>query len=390
MAMRNARISRRKVAGTTTTDYAGNYMYKNGTLQFFNHPEGYVENNAGTYKYHYQYKDHLGNIRLSYFNNGTATSPILVISEENNYYPFGLRHKGYNDAPNGYGNSAAKMFKFGGKEYQEEEFGGKNLDWYDFHARNYNAALGRWMNVDPLAENFYGWSPYNYTYNNPLNFIDPTGLGPEDIIIRAKDVNDNYQEILRIKSNIVCKTIDLNITGPILHEPGSNAPIENPLEIKEIVRGVTFDDFITQGGMGLADAWSIDIHAEFAKVIGGEGEVSLAGFLNGPDSGKVFAYGQLNLLHGLEKGGGISVSNYFSQVPISQFGFSALEGFETGAQGSVGRFGGSGFQGIEYHTFPFDKKVIYNGFSLGYAGPQGASGSFYTGFAFSLPSLIKK
>lgn len=185
-------VKQRKVAGTTTTDYAGNYMYKNGTLQFFSHPEGYVENISGTYKYHYQYKDHLGNIRLSYFNNGSASSPSLVISQENNYYPFGLSQKGYNDAPNGNGNSAAKMFKFGGKEYQDETIGGKNLDWYDFHARNYDAALGRWMNVDPLAEDYISFSPYNVMMNDPINFVDPTGMGAEWIPNLNVDGSTSY------------------------------------------------------------------------------------------------------------------------------------------------------------------------------------------------------
>ena len=50
----------------TETEYAGNYIYKNGTLEFFNHPEGYIEKETDGYKYVYQYKDHLGNIRLSY------------------------------------------------------------------------------------------------------------------------------------------------------------------------------------------------------------------------------------------------------------------------------------------------------------------------------------
>ncbi len=180
------------------TFYAGNYLYKrsgdsgSGTLQIFHHPEGYVENNAGSYKYHYQYKDHLGNIRLSYFNNGTALSPSVVISEENNYYPFGLRHKGYNDAPNGHGNSAAKMFKFGGKELQDETIGGKNIDWYDFGARNYDAALGRWMNIDPLAEDYISYSPYNAMMNNPINFIDPTGMAAEWIPNLNEDGSTSY------------------------------------------------------------------------------------------------------------------------------------------------------------------------------------------------------
>lgn len=47
---------------------------------------------------------------------------------------------------------------------------------YDFGARNYDPALGRWMNVDPLAEEFYEWTGYNYTLNNPVNNIDPDGM----------------------------------------------------------------------------------------------------------------------------------------------------------------------------------------------------------------------
>jgi len=164
---------------TTTTDYASGYVYENNILQFFNHPEGYVDV-AGGYKYIYHYKDHLDNVRLSYSDadgNGSI-DPSTEIIKESNYYPFGLRHSGYNGNVSSLGNAVAKRYMFGGKEYQDESIGGNYLNWYDISARNYDPALGRWMNLDPLAEKFVETSPYAYAKNNPIFFVDPNGEEP--------------------------------------------------------------------------------------------------------------------------------------------------------------------------------------------------------------------
>lgn len=310
----------------STTIYSGNFIYENNTLQFFSHPEGYVAHNAGNFSYIYQYKDHLGNVRLTYsdanndgeiigatsevfydgFENGSgwegATYPgssqltsydtvkkrsgqysgkienfssseytvhqnnwipisitqptefifsawvysdnpsaelflfqnkaadqgygyrneqvvttqknrwvyiekkVMVqpditrlllrldnngggtvwfddvsirkvnstneIVEENNYYAFGLKHKHINNVFNlNNANPAAQKYKYNGKELQEE----LGLNMYDYGARNYDPALGRWMNIDPLAEKATDWTPYRYAFNNPLRFVDPDG-----------------------------------------------------------------------------------------------------------------------------------------------------------------------------------------------------------------------
>ncbi len=155
----------------TTTEYAGNYIYKNNNLEFFNHPEGIVEKEADGYKYVYQFKDHLDNIRLSYKDankDGSITQNEIV--QEKNYYPFGLTHKGYNEVLRGRNHT----FGFTNKEEQDEI----GLGWIDITARNYDPALGRWMNLDPLAEQMRRHSPYNYGFDNPIYFMDPDGMAP--------------------------------------------------------------------------------------------------------------------------------------------------------------------------------------------------------------------
>lgn len=128
-----------------------------------------MENISGTYKYHYQYKDHLGNIRLSYNNNGTAGTPSVVISEEKIYYPFGLEHKGYNNTIVGTENNH-KTFQ--GQEIHKE----LGLNWVEFKYRNYDPAIGRFFNIDPLAEDYVYNSPYNFAENRVIDGIELEGL----------------------------------------------------------------------------------------------------------------------------------------------------------------------------------------------------------------------
>ncbi|WP_445456796.1 RHS repeat domain-containing protein [Flavobacterium sp. HNIBRBA15423] len=176
----------------TKTDYlAGVFQYKDNYLKFFPHPEGYVNvvdsHGINNYNYVFNYTDHLGNIRVSYgVDPDTQTLKIL---EENHYYPFGLKHEGYNMDYKTYQQileesikikmaspvDAVYKYKYNGKELQTE----LGLDLYDYGARNYDPAIGRWMNVDPLAENSRRWTPYNYAYNNPIYFIDPDGMQSE-------------------------------------------------------------------------------------------------------------------------------------------------------------------------------------------------------------------
>ncbi|WP_295213125.1 DUF6443 domain-containing protein [uncultured Chryseobacterium sp.] len=175
---------------TKTTEYLDGFQYESGeslkgqttalALKFIFTAEGYYnfENN----KYIYNYTDHLGNVRLSYFNNGSS----IEVLEENNYYPFGMKHEGYNVLA---GNPAYK-YGYNGKELQTES------GMHDYGARFYMADIGRWGVVDPLAEQMRRHSPYNYAFNNPIRFIDPDGMQNYDITFGKSISADTQNKIV--------------------------------------------------------------------------------------------------------------------------------------------------------------------------------------------------
>jgi RHS repeat-associated protein len=172
-------VKQQKTVNGNTTDYAGGFQYENNILQFFPQPEGYVANAGGIFSYIYQYKDHLGNVRLSYGdgnNDGFVNTSEIV--EENNYYPFGLKQRGYNKVTSSLGNATAQKYKYNGKEFQDEL--GLNMTAMDF--RQYDSALGRFNAIDALAELSYSVTPNHFGYNNPNYWADPSGLISEEAI----------------------------------------------------------------------------------------------------------------------------------------------------------------------------------------------------------------
>ena len=105
------------------------------------------------------------------------------VLEEHHYYPFGMSLEG--EWLRGAGRE--NRCRFNGKELNED-FG---LGWYDYGARWYDAAIGRWNAVDPLAEDYIAWSPYNYVMENPISSVDPDGMRVDNIIIRERDPQGN-------------------------------------------------------------------------------------------------------------------------------------------------------------------------------------------------------
>jgi len=158
-----------KISKTTNTgvtkNYAGGIEYSGSNLEAIYTSEGRATPNGANYRYEYSIKDHLGNSRLMFQDS----SGIPKILQESHYHPFGMEMEAsYYAMQMGTENG----YQYNGKELNDD-FG---LNWLDYGARWYMPDIRRWGQIDPLAEKYYSYSPYNYTLNNPLRYIDPDGM----------------------------------------------------------------------------------------------------------------------------------------------------------------------------------------------------------------------
>jgi RHS repeat-associated protein len=121
---------------------------------------------------------------MVYFDNFLLTHERGPITEETHYYPFGLSMAGISSKAVG---KIANNYKFNGNELQNKEFSdGSGLEEYDFNARTYNAQIGRFLQIDPLAILSTNQSVYSFASNDPLTRLDPGGMS--DTIINGETV----------------------------------------------------------------------------------------------------------------------------------------------------------------------------------------------------------
>ena len=155
---------------TVLLEYVGNVVMEDGKMKYLLVDGGYIDFTSGTPVYMYYFKDHLGSNRVVASQSGS-------VEQVNHYYPYGLSFPLDSHTSSGSDSSGPSAggddqpWKYSGNELMS--LGG--LSVYDFNARTYDQSLGRFLSIDPLAENYYSVSPYAFCSNNPVNFVDPDG-----------------------------------------------------------------------------------------------------------------------------------------------------------------------------------------------------------------------
>ncbi|MCS3555069.1 MULTISPECIES: DUF6443 domain-containing protein [unclassified Sphingobacterium] len=186
----------------TEQDYVGGIEYsKVGTavtkIERIATEEGFLLNSEGIYSYHYNLADHLGNVRSVIKREGSSTVPSVV--QKQDYYPFGKTRS--------IATSVNNKYLYNGKEMQSDlnlgthALGGSYVleGQLDYGARFYDAEIGRWNVLDPKAEKYKRWSPYNYVLNNPIINVDPRG-DTVRVTITSNEIGKDYIRIVASES----------------------------------------------------------------------------------------------------------------------------------------------------------------------------------------------
>lgn len=125
----------------------------------------------------YELTNHLGNVlstisdkKIGNDSSGVVNYYIAEVLSQNDYYPFGMLQPERQYSISGY------KYGFNGKEQDPETYGQGNI--YDYGFRIYNPRLGRFLSIDPLTKKYPWYTPYQFTGNSPIKFIDIDGLEP--------------------------------------------------------------------------------------------------------------------------------------------------------------------------------------------------------------------
>ena len=174
------------------TEYRGNLVCADDSLKYILFDGSLIAMDRAEPEYLFFLRDHLGSTRVVARSNGKAV-------QVNHYYPYGMAYasgrmsgnaeahpvtgEGGNvidgDLEIGGGTGGMELARPGASQpYRflgNELYTSNSLGLYDFSARMYDPALGRFLSVDPMAETCLNMTPFAYCGNNPIIRVDPEG-----------------------------------------------------------------------------------------------------------------------------------------------------------------------------------------------------------------------